>query len=183
MSMRKPKTKVIQGVTIAPPKPRKSSKNRTSFSKTNPSPAAYVKGQSGNPDGRFPGIGEHLFSKNAPLILGARAPGDICKAYGMPAHSSVSQCILQRAAIDAMRSSDPAVRASAREFLLRVTEGSRLNVDLRNFADPNAPAQIFELRMADSDGDGRPSEEALAKWPDMLNPPAHLRLPAPSSQE
>lgn len=149
-------SKSVAGVRVVA-KPRKKNVSRTAYTKEHPSPNAFVKGQSGNPLGRFPGIGEHLFSRNAPAVLGARADDETCKAYGLPTHSSVSMCILRRAALDAMRSSDPAVRASSREFLLRVTEGSKVSMDVHNFPDPSAPLPVIELVFLQSDGNGRPA--------------------------
>jgi hypothetical protein len=180
MTMPKTKTlksrasKSVAGVCVVA-KPRKKNVARTAYSKEHPSPNKFVKGQSGNPLGRFPGIGEHLFSRNAPAVLGARADDETCKAYGLPTHSSVSMCILRRAALDAMRSSDPAVRASSREFLLRVTEGTRISADL-TFPDPSAPLPVIELVFLQSDGNGRPAPNITIEA--APPPPALPVLPA-----
>jgi hypothetical protein len=177
MTMPKTKTlksrsaKSIAGVRVVA-KPRKKNVSRTAYTKEHPSPNAFVKGQSGNPLGRFPGIGEHLFSRNAPAVLGARADDETCKAYGLPPHSSVSMCILRRAAIDAMRSSDPAVRASSREFLLRVTEGLKVHADL-TFPDPGAAPPLFEVIFVDA-VDGRPAPGITIEAKAALPPPPAL---------
>jgi hypothetical protein len=176
----KPKIKVIADVPIAPPKPRKKTVSSTAYSKEHPSPHAFKPGISGNPLGRYPGVGEHLFSRNAPKVLGARAEDDLCTALGLPKHSSVSMCILRRCALDAARNSDPTTRANARDFLLRVTEGTKLNVNAG--IDFSGEGKGF-MELIFIDGvDGRPSPEFMANNPNWQLP-AFKALPAPEQGE
>src|ERR1035437_1754858 len=178
MKSKTPKTKVVHGAIIAPPKPRKSSKNRTSFSKEHPSPNAYPKGMSGNPEGRWPStMGEHLFSKNAPAILSARCSDEICKAYKIPLHSSNTTAIIARAVLDAMTSSYPTVRASAREWLLKITgEANNIRMDVHSFGGAMVP--IPPICFVESDGNGniRACDRTLFASLDTV--PAPLELPA-----
>jgi hypothetical protein len=178
MSKTKKKIGTVLGipVTSRPHKPKKS--NPAAFQKGNK--FAFKAGEGSPCPGGKPHAVDHLFSKNVPLILGARAPDETCRLLKLPIRSSISQCILQRAALDAFSSSDPTVRADARSWLLQVTGELKMGFNL-SFGDPDAQRPVPKLVFLESDGNGGIREQDLLLFPDLRKTIEGERpaLPAP----
>ena len=163
---KKTKLKKIAGVAIEPAR-RKKNPPRTAFKKGGPNPHAFVAGNgSPNPGGK-PRLIDALLSKSLRIGLADRAPDEVCKALGLPHHSSWASCIVRKLIYMAVRGD-----LSAMVEIRTATEGTRISADL-NFADPNNAPPVITVVFQDSDGAERPAP-GIDAAPGYTAPPLAL---------
>jgi Family of unknown function (DUF5681) len=139
----------IAGVAVTTNKLRKKNPPRTAFKKGGLNPFAFQPGQSGNPGGKVKPT-DHLLSKSLRVALADRASDDVCKALGLPIHSSWSQCLARKLVYMAIRG-DLAAIAEIRAL----TEISKVHATI-DTTDGGLPPPLFEVVFVDA-VDGRPA--------------------------
>jgi hypothetical protein len=108
----------------------------------------FKPGESGNVGGK-PHHMDALLSRSLRIALADRAPDEVCKALGLPAHASWAQCLARKLIVMAIRGDFAAMRE-----IREATEGTRLHADLA-ILDPNETPPVITVIFQDSDGNGR----------------------------
>jgi hypothetical protein len=142
-------------VEIATTKPRKKRLASTAFKPGNS--YAIQPGEKRNPHGRAGKTKDDpLVSKALRVQLNNRAPDDVCRHFGLPHHSSWSQCLAARLIRAALQSdiSSGSSAAVALEMLLRLTEPK--NQLAQTVAEATDQRETISIEFVQSNGEGRP---------------------------